>query len=166
MTPTETRAASRRRLLPSAARSGGVLLAALAAVLCGAAVAVAAASGPTLVKPANKGSVHANRIKLVVMDSSALAKKYGVFVGISRSRKTKSNGFLAATANVKKGESFIKMKPWKGHAGLWIYSPPKYSFPGYWASTAGRYYWQAEHTDCTIKGCEAISRIGSFKVAG
>jgi hypothetical protein len=140
------------------------LLAALAIVLCGAASAVAAVATPALVKP--KRSAHVGKIELVVRDSSSLAKKYGVFVGISRSKKTKPEGFLAQTGNVKKGESFIKLKPWKGHAGLWIYSPPKYEFPGYWATTPGTYYWQAEHTDCEVKGCEAVSRIGRFKVVG
>src|ERR1700744_1483494 len=74
MRPKESRAA-RRRVLPPPARSGGVLLAALAIVLCGAAAAVAALATPTLVKPASKGSVHVNKIELVVRDSSSLAKK-------------------------------------------------------------------------------------------
>jgi hypothetical protein len=154
-------AAPRRRRL----MRGAVVAASLAAVLSGAGVAVAAGGGPTLVKPANKGSVPANNFKLVVKDTSSLASQYGVFAGISRSKKTKKGGILKEVNNVKKGESFVKLKKWSGHPGYSIYTPPKYTFSGYWADTPGRYYWQAEHTDCEISSCEAVSAIGSFKVS-
>jgi hypothetical protein len=147
-------------------RTGGAALLTCVLALACSAAAIAAGSGPTLVKPANHGTVHANKVELVVKDASSLAKQYGVFVSISRSRKTKTGGVLKETGNVNKGGSFVKLKKWSGHPGFWIYKPAKYDFAGYWASTPGRYYWQAEHTDCEIKGCEAVSKIGSFKVTG
>ncbi|HEY1688317.1 MAG TPA: hypothetical protein VGF95_05570 [Solirubrobacteraceae bacterium] len=134
---------------------------ATATLLC-AGTTLGAGSGPTLVKPANKGAVHGGQIKLVVRDASALAKRYGVFVSISRTRKTNAHGVLKETKDVAKGGAFIELKPAKGHSGLWTYTAPKQDFPGFWASTPGRYYWQAEHTDCNIKGCEAASKIESF----
>lgn len=138
---------------------------ATATLLC-AGTALGAATGPKLVRPANEGTVHSGQIKLVVRDASALAKRYGVFVSVSRTRKINAHGILKETKNVSKGGAFVELKPWKGHPGMWTYTPPKYNFPGFWASTAGRYYWQAEHTDCNIKGCEAVSRIESFTEAG
>lgn len=156
--------ASRQRSLR--AGSAAATIAVLAVVLAGAAVAVGAIARPTLVTPARHGSVQAHGIRLVVRDTSALAKKYGVFVSISRSRKTKPDGVLKDTGNVNKGESFVQLKKDRGHPGLWVYRPPNDDFPGYWASTPGRYYWQAEHTDCEVKGCEAVSMIGTFTVTG
>lgn len=150
------------RCRPSHARHALVACVTAMATLLGASTTLAAATSPKLVKPANKGTVHGGHIQLVVRDSSSLAKKYGVFVSISRSRKTNAHGQLKEVKNVSKGGGFIEMKAWKGHPGMWIYKPPKYTFPGFWASTAGRYYWQAEHTDCEIKGCEALSKIQSF----
>lgn len=165
MRKTEAAPSKRGRVLPSPVRLGGTLAATLAIVLAGAGAAGAATARPQLVRPKHGGVVHVHRIELVVKDASPLAKRYGVFVGISRS-KVRKHGFLAKTGNVKKGESFVKLKRWKGHRGMWIYRPPSYSFPGFWASTSGRYYWQAEHTDCNLKGCEDVSKVGSFRVAG
>jgi hypothetical protein len=63
------------------------------------------------------------------------------------------------------------MKPWRGHKDGWIYKPPKYTFPGYFASTAGKYYWEiqsfAKSPPCTVGPngpCYFYSKVGSFTV--
>ena len=62
---------------------------------------------------------------------------------------------------------FVALKPRKGHPGEWIYTTP-FNFPGYWAVTPGKYYWQAEHVAplCKAKGCEVVSKIRTFTVVG
>jgi hypothetical protein len=50
---------------------------------------------------------------------------------------------------------------------MWIYSS-HYNFPGYWAVTPGKYYWQAQHVAplCHAPHCTVFSDVRSFRVTG
>jgi hypothetical protein len=93
-----------------------------------------------------------------------------VYIAIRRNRRLNRYGFLdSAHCNVAKGCDFVEMKRWGGHRGYWVYRPPaRLSFPGYWATTPGLYYWQANITAplCQAKGCELISPIRKFHLVG
>lgn len=130
-------------------------------------VALGAGSLRPTLGPPNHKRVHAGRITLKVKDPAAIAQNTDVFVSISPKRKTNKYGELKSSCSVSKRCNFVELKRWKGHPGWWIYKAPGFNFPGYWATTPGKLYWQAEHADCThFSGCEATSKIGSFKVVG
>lgn len=134
-----------------------------------AGVAVAALPGaPTLVSPKKGGHVSPGHITLVVHDTAVLPH-FTVFVQISHHRKLNQFGHLAPCNAVRKGCDFLSMKPWKGHPGDWIYkTDPNESFGGWWATTPGTYYWQADHVNCATTeqdSCHVTSQIGSFHVS-
>lgn len=140
------------------------LLAAVVCALAGSAVAFAAGSGaPQLVKPGAGKQVKEGRIRLVVKDTSADARQFGVFVAINHHRKLDKNRELASSCNVDKGCDFAKLKRWAHHPGMWTYTA-HFSFPGYWATTAGRYFWQANHVGGNSRSGHVTSAIHSFRV--
>jgi hypothetical protein len=141
----------------------------LACSLAFAGVALAALPGaPSLVAPKHGAQQRPGHITLVVHDT-AVIKGFSVFVQISKHRKLNKFGNLADCNAVTKGCDFLSLKPRKGHAGEWIYKTnPNVSFPGWWATTPGTYYWQADHVDCSVTGadsCHVTSKIGSFHVS-
>lgn len=137
-------------------RLGGVgLVPALA--LAFAASAVASGLSPALLSPNHK-SVNPGAIKLVVKVPVAPVKG-GVFVAIQPNRKLK-HGKLSGTCGVTKGCDFVGPKHWKGAKYRWTAA---FNFPGYWAVTPGKYYWQVHYFK---KGYTGVfwSAIGWFKV--
>jgi hypothetical protein len=132
-------------------------------------VAAAALPGaPVLVSPKHGAHVNPGHITLIVHDT-AVIKGFSVFVQISKQRKVNRFGELNPKCNnVSKGCDFLTMKRRKGHPGQWIYkTDPRVNFPGWWATTPGTYYWQADHVNCSVAGahsCSVISKIGSFHV--
>jgi hypothetical protein len=143
-------------------------VAALTCSLAFAGVALAALPGaPRLVAPKHGAHVRPGHITLVVHDT-AVIKGFSVFVQISKHHKLNKAGNLADCNAVSKGCDFLSLKPRKGHPGEWIYkSDPSVSFPGWWATTPGTYYWQADHVNCSVTGadrCHVTSKIGSFHV--
>jgi hypothetical protein len=151
-------------------RRGRRLSALLAVVLVGilAASAVALASGfssPILKSPGKNARVHAGKITLVVKDPGVPNDVRPVYVEISPKRKLDKNGRLFRCLNVSHGCEFVALRPWRGHPGMWKFTTGV-SFQGYWAVTPGKYYWQANHVAplCHAKGCEVVSRIGTFRV--
>lgn len=140
---------------------------ALVCVVSLSGVAAAAGGGPTLVAPKKGARVTPGHIRLVVRDT-AVPRGFSVFVQVSPTHKLNRFGHLADCNNVSKRCDFLELKRWKGHAGEWIYKTnPGVSFPGYWATTGGRYYWQAMHVNCftTEKDrCHVTSKIGTFRV--
>ncbi len=138
----------------------------LAMTLAGAGVAVAAGSLRPALGPPNGKRVHAGRITLKVKDTEAGVLHVGVYVAIARTRKTDKNGLLKSKCDVSKGCDFVGLKRWRHHPGWWIYTSA-FNFPGYWATTPGKYYWQAQNADCFhFSDCIAASHIGSFRVVG
>ena len=147
-----------------------VVASALAAVCVLAGAALALANGntkPVLKTPKLGATVHAGKITLVAYDPGVPKSVNDVDAQIEPHRKLDKNGYLKSCLNVTKGCDFVGLKPWKGHPGFWRYTANA-DFPGYWAVTAGKYYWQVSHTapDCDAKGCEIASAIHSFKVVG
>jgi hypothetical protein len=134
----------------------GAAAAVLAIVLAAAGVAVAAGgAAPKLLSP-NHQHVAPGHIRLVV-EIPLTPNRQGVFVAISPTRKLDLHGHLTS---VCKRCDFVGPTHWKGDK----YSDvAKFDFPGYWAVTPGKYYWQAHYY--TV-GDTAVywSTIGSFVV--
>jgi hypothetical protein len=141
------------------------------ALLCAAVIAAVATaspfSPPQLKAPRNHHRVHAGVITLIVKDPGVPRGVRPVYVTIRPDRKLDRHGFLKAPGRRCHRCDFVAMKPWKHHRGFWIYKS-KFNFPGYWAVTPGKYYWQADHVAplCHAKGCEVVSRIHWFRVVG
>ena len=127
-------------------------------VLALAATAIAAGGvTPTLLSP-NYKHVAPGHIRIVVGVPLPPAK-HGVFVAISSKRKLDKYGHLKACSSVIRCD-FVSPKHWKGSKYSYV-APFKY--PGYWAVTPGKYYWQAHYY---TRGDTAVywSGIGSFVV--
>jgi hypothetical protein len=152
------------RLWPKAALSA---IGVVAVVLAGAAVAVGSAfSHPVLKSPGKR--VHAGVITLIVKDPGVPKSVRPVYVTIAPKKKLNRVGRLTQYKGCSSGQcDFVALKPRKGHPGEWIYKTP-FNFPGYWAVTPGKYYWQAQHVAplCKAKGCEVVSKIRTFTVVG
>jgi hypothetical protein len=149
-------------------RHVGILVAAAATcAFASAAVAMGAPGAPAIVSPKPGAQVTAGNIRLVVRDTTE-PKGFDVFVQISRQRKLNRFGHLAACNNLGKGCDFLILSRWKGHSGEWTYSfSSPVGFPGFWATTPGRYYWQALHVNCRVThkdSCHVTSTIASFEV--
>jgi hypothetical protein len=140
---------------------------ALVGIIASGAMALASNSTrPTLKAPHKGQAVHAGTIRLVVYEPGLTDSS--LYVAIRRQRKLDRNGYLAHNpCDVSKGCDFITLQHWHGHRGYWVYTAGV-SFPGYWATTPGRYYWQASIVapSCQAKGCEIASAIHTFKVVG
>jgi hypothetical protein len=140
---------------------GAVLAAALLAAVVPAANA---ATGPRPLSPSagkvfSKGAFTTFKVK----DTSAAARKYGIFMVIANRKRTKG-GQLQKSKNGKPGD-FAQMKRRKH--GVYTYTPAKYTFPGWYMVTSGTYYWQAHHIDCgaTASGnCYVVGGIRKFRV--
>ncbi len=150
-------------------RATFVAIGVLATGLAGAAVALGSPfSKPVLKSPGSGKRVHAGVVTLIVKDPGVPRHVQPVYVTISPKRKLNRYGRLT-DKNCSLGVQcvFVALKPWRHHAGEWIYKS-QFNFPGYWAVTPGRYYWQAEHVAplCQAKGCEVASAIHSFRVVG
>jgi hypothetical protein len=149
-------------------RPGRRLTLALAAVVATAlaisSLAFAAgSSAPVLKTPGAGKKVNPGRIRLVVKDTSADARQYGVFVAINHHKKFDKYHELASNCDVAKGCDFVKLTRWKHHPGMWTYTA-HFNFPGYWATTAGRYFWQANHVGGNNRSGHVTSAIHSFVV--
>ncbi len=135
----------------------------VAAVALGACtIAFAAVTHPTLISPA--GKVGQGHIKLVVKDPAA-TRTTAVFVQIEPNKHLDKHGKLKPCTNLNRGCDFLELKQIKSKPGYWSYVTSAYTFPGWWTTTPGRYYWQAEHADCTdFSFCEDLSKIGTITV--
>ena len=140
----------------------GALLA--AALLAAAVPAANAATGPRPLSP-KAGKVFSKGAFLTfkVKDTSAAARKYGIFMVIANRKRTR-NGQLQKSKSGKPGD-FAQMKRRKH--GVYTYTPAKYTFPGWYMVTSGTYYWQAHHIDCgatSTGNCYVVGGIRKFRV--
>jgi hypothetical protein len=134
------------------------LAAALTVVLVMAATAIAAGGvAPTLLSPNHK-HVAPGHVRLVV-GIPLKAAKHGVFVTVSSKRKLDKYGHLKDCGSLTKCD-FVGPTHWKGHKYSWVANG---TFPGFWAVTPGKYYWQAHYYTA---GDTAVywGRIGWFIV--
>jgi hypothetical protein len=137
-------------------------------LLAGATVALANGfTTPVLKSPHQGQRVRAGTVTLVVYDPGVPKDVNDLAVQIEPRRKLGRNGHLATCLKVSKGCDFIGLKKWAHHPGFWRFTTSA-TFPGYWAVTPGKYYWQASHTAplCQAKGCEIVSAIHSFRIVG
>lgn len=133
-----------------------VLGGALAMLLALTAVAVAAGGrAPTLLSPNHKRVApgHIGLVTAIPLKPS----RHGVFIAISPTRSLDRSGHLKWTC---KKCDFTEPKHLKGDKYRYV---APFNFPGYWAVTPGKYYWQAHYF--TV-GDTAVywSNIGSFVV--
>ncbi len=149
-------------------RLPAVLVVALVGTLALSAVALASGlSAPILKSPGENARVHAGKITMKVKDPGVPNSVRPVYLAIGPSKSAVHRLIML------KGEprgcdgkcDFVAMKPWKRHPGMWIFTS-SFDFPGYWAATPGRYYWQARHTAplCQAPDCAVISAVHSFRV--
>jgi hypothetical protein len=154
-------------MLAPAGRRGPMLCALLVVtVLAASATAFASAgSSPVLKSPRNGQAVRTGAITLIVEDPDVPAHVRPVYAQISRQRKLDKYGHLVSCIDSAHGCEFVALHPWKHHPGYWIYTTNA-NFPGYWAVTPGKYYWQTQHVAplCQAPGCEVASAIHWFRV--
>jgi hypothetical protein len=133
----------------------GAAAAVLAILLAVAGTAVAGGVNPTLLSPNHK-HIAPGRIRLVV-GIPLKPNRQGVFIAISPAKKLDRQGHLNSTC---KRCDFVGPTHWKGNKYSYV---AKFDFPGYWAVTPGKYYWQVHYY--TV-GDTAVyySPIGSFVV--
>lgn len=135
----------------------GAAAAVLAILLAVAGAAIAAGgAAPKLLSPNHK-HVSQGHIRLVV-EVPLKPAKHGVFVAVSPTKDLDKDGHLKDCAS--KRCDFVGPTHWKGDRYSHV---AQFNFPGYWAVTPGRYYWQAHYY--TV-GDTAVywSAIGSFVV--
>lgn len=122
----------------------------------------AGAAGPAQVAP-KRGAVVAvgSQPTFKVRDASSAARKYGVFITISTTKRRKANGDLKTTDI----GTFARMKR---RGSRYSFKPKNYTFPTWFMARPGTYYWQAYRIDCSggNSSCHVPSKIRSFKVQG
>jgi hypothetical protein len=135
----------------------GALGVALAALLASGAVAVAGGLDPTLGSPNHK-SVGAGRPTLHVKVPQAA---HDVFIAIQPNKRLK-DGHLSGGCGVTKRCDYLLTTKHHGH--VYYVKAAAGGFSGWWATTPGKYYWQAEYF---TPGDTAFyfSKIGSFRIS-
>jgi hypothetical protein len=139
---------------------------ALVVLLAVPALAVAAGFTPTLGAP-DKEHVHTGTITIKVHAPDAKS----VYVAIRPTRKV-SNGQLKSCVLTEKGCEYYLLKPWTHHPGWWKLTAKPAGYSGWWTTTPGKYYWQAESfaktPPCSLASgpCYFFSTVGSFRVVG
>ena len=142
-------------------RAGRIMIAVAAALALGASAAQADV-GPQLVSPAPGKVLDLGTRPTFKATDRGDAFQGTVWLSISASRRVDRTGKLKQSD----GGTFTSMRR---HRGIYTYTPPNYTFPGWFMATAGTYYWQAYHINCSIPdssrtSCHVYSRIRSFKV--
>lgn len=145
------------------ARTAGVL-AAVAAMMAIAGAAVAIASSSYTPKLGSPNGKHVSRNGFALTAKIADAKT--VYIWVNKKHKLKKGQLAECTAS-QKGCVVDTMKRWSGHKNGWIYKPAKDTFPGWFANTPGKYYWEiqsfAKQPPCSGL-CYFYSKIGTFTV--
>jgi hypothetical protein len=137
-----------------------LLTALIASGLLLAVAQAASAASPQLLAPGNGKTVARGSQPLFkVRDTDPNARKYRVFMTISRTKKVDKDGDLKQP---KPNSQFTGMQR-RGAFGF-VYKPEAYTFPEWFMQAPGKYYWQAYHIDCRVRGCHVHSRIRSFVV--
>ena len=143
-------------------RAGRIMTAAAAALALGA-TAAQADTGPRLISPAAGRALDVGTRPTFKATDRGDAFQGTVWLSISAFRRVDRTGKLKQSD----GGTFTSMRRRRG--GSYTYTPPDYSFPGWFMVTPGTYYWQAYHINCSIPSstrtsCHVYSRIRSFKV--
>jgi hypothetical protein len=136
---------------------------AAAALLALGAAGAQADTGPRLGSPRAGATLAVGTRPTFRATDSGDAYQGTVWLSISTFRKRDRYGRLKQSD----GGTFTSMKRHRG--GRYTYTPPDYSFPGWFMATPATYYWQAYHINCSIPNasrtsCHVYSSIRSFKV--
>jgi hypothetical protein len=154
-------------------RPGRRVFMVLAGVLVGSLVAAAVALAasfprPALKSPGNGKSVHAGHILLKVnvhLPSQLPRAERHVFAAVGPTRKAVARLILdkPAPKSCSAKCTFVELRQVK--PGVWTYRA-KFSFPGVWNETPGKYFWQAQYTAplCQAPHCEVVGAMHSFRV--
>ena len=137
-------------------RAGALGLALVVALAFAGAAIAASGTLPQLLSPNHK-HVAPGKIRLVV-GIPLKAASHGVFIAINPKRQLDKSGHLKACGSSRC--DFVGPKHWKGDKYSFV---APFNFPGYWAVTAGKYYWQVHYYTA---GDTAVyfSGVGSFVV--
>ena len=140
----------------------GIALAA-AGLLAALAPSAFAVTGPRPLAP-KQGKVISSGAFLTykVKDTSSAARRHHVWLTVASRKRTK-HGVLQNSPKNQPGD-FAQMKRRKH--GIYTYTPPKYTFPGWYLVTPHVYYWQAFHIDCgtSRNTCDIAGGIRHFRV--
>lgn len=136
-------------------RAGALALACAVLVGFSGAAAAAGSLAPALLSP-NRKSVNPGHIRLVVALPVKPFKR-GVFIALTPRKTRDKHGHLRECFSTTRCD-FVSPRQWRGHRYSYV---ARFKFPGYWAVTPGRYYWQAHYYTRTSV---YYSRIGSFVV--
>lgn len=142
-------------------RAGRIMIAAVAALAIGASAAQADV-GPRLGSPRAGAALDVGTRPTFTATDGGDAFQGTVWLSISKFRRTDRTGKIKQSD----GGTFTSMRKRRGG---YAYTPPNYSFPGWFMATPGTYYWQAYHINCAIPNstrtsCHVYSSIRSFKV--
>jgi hypothetical protein len=148
----------------SRARLAGQIIAAATATLLLAATTAAADVRPRLGSPAAGRAFAVGAQPTFTASDNGDAFNGSLWLTIATSRRVDRYGQLK---QYRDGGVFTGMRRKRGHR--YAYTPPRFSFPGWFLVTPGTYYWQAYHINCSIPNssrtsCHVYSRIRSFKV--
>lgn len=145
---------------------GTLLAAALASLmlLCAGVSSASALTHPKLLGP-KRGTVFpvGSQPTFKIRDTSRNARTYRMYITIANAKKFKKHGSNRGDLVQTKPGDFDSLTR-KG--STFTYTAPKYTFPGFYMVTPGKYYWQVFHIDCSQKGfrCHVHSKLGSFYV--
>jgi hypothetical protein len=144
-------------------RSRRILVAAAAALAIGAAGAQADVS-PKLTAPGPGKLLAVGSQPVFKVTDHGDTSHGGVWLTISKFRKRDRFGRLKQSSD---SGTFTNMARHRG--GHFTYTPPAYTFPGWFMVTPGTYYWQAYHINCaahnTVRNsCDLFSRVRAFRV--
>jgi hypothetical protein len=145
-------------------RLAGRVIVAAAATLTLAATTAQADVRPRLGSPAAGRAFAVGARPAFTATDNGDAFNGHVWLTIATSRRVDRYGQLKDYTD---GGVFSAMRRKRGRH--YTFTPPRYTFPGWFLATPGTYYWQAYHINCSIpnssrSGCHVYSRIRSFKV--
>jgi hypothetical protein len=143
-------------------RSKRILAAAAAALAIGAAGAQAD-TAPTLNAPGPGKLLATGSLPTFKATDHGHAFQGTLWLSISANRARDRFGRLKESD----GGTFSKMVRHRG--GHYTFTPPVFTFPGWFMATPGTYFWQVYHINCLISNasrtsCHVYSRVRSFKV--
>ncbi len=144
---------------PRARRTGRIIIAATAALAL-AASAAQADVGPKLLSPAAGKAFEVGARPTFTASDRGDAFNGTVWLTISKFRRTDRHGQIKQSD----GGTFTSMRRRRG--GKYAYTPPDYSFPGWFMATPGTYYWQAYRIECSSgsSDCKQEGPVVRFKV--
>ena len=118
---------------------------------------------PTVTVPCNGASINSGaQVVFTVRDLNSSAGKFHPFLILTK--KAPRHGIVPSDTG---GNGlYDQLKPVQGHHGQFQDKPHRYSFPGYWNVTPGKYYIQVHQIEsaCTTRHCIVYSPVTTLIV--